>query len=240
MASITAFTGKDTQLINTVLPQMARKMLMTLPPYPALSFDDVFDMLGIKGEQRKFMRDGRALVDIGDIANMALVDIGTVRLSIAVSGANAPLMPRSASVDPYWLVNSEAGQKIARRAEQMATIADDWGCVKHVWSELNDHLGSEAQMRFVWPSVLAIMGAVGDEGLDRKRDKLLPLKVPGKIPNVPVGLRALIRRASTIVAMSSFLPPASDAASVSGNVKLSMTTLYRKMPEGYYSLSIED
>jgi hypothetical protein len=240
MAIHTAFTGRDTNIIKATILQMAKKSLMTLTPYPAMSFDDVLDMLGVKGEQRRFMRDGRLIVDIGNAANVAWVDIGSVRLFITVDGSNAPLMPRNVELDPDWMQNSEAGRQIAQRVEQMAAIADDWGCVKHVWSELNALLGSEAQMRFVWPSILAIMGAADDEGLSRKREKLLPLKVPGSMPTVPVGLRALIRRASTVVAMSAFLPPRSDTADVSGRVKLSMATQYKEAPDGYYSLNLED
>src|SRR5690606_17637319 len=112
------------------------------------------------------------------------------------------------------MVSNEKGKQLLRRCEQVLEISGQWGDVRHVFDQLQDRLDTPAQMRYVWPSIMAIMdfsaNLAEDESLLKLRHKLLPLKVPQKLPLVPHELRALIRQTAATVTMSTLLPDTLD------------------------------
>ena len=95
---------------------------------------------------------------------------------------------------------------ITKWTQQGGDASGDCGRVMKLFEVLNEKC-SKQQMRFLWPSILTILG-LNDEKTNLKQlaIEMQELKAPKKPPELPMGVMQACRRTSETVAMCSLIP----------------------------------
>jgi hypothetical protein len=234
----TAFAGRDTSPIQGACKTLARRCLRTVTPFPDLTYDDLLNLIAPE-EKHVFLRGVRHHAALGryDAATTGFLSIdGDSIFTLKINGndRDAPLIPRQAKIQESWFNGSEKAEQFKRHLRERIEVLQDWGRVLTVFNGLNDICTTPAQVRYMWPSVLALLDVAG---LDDLRSKIAPFKVPGtgSLPPCPLPLRVAIKKSSTTIAMASLLPKLEDQEPPEQNVTIEIQQQSTKFhDEGLY------
>jgi hypothetical protein len=128
--------------------------------------------------------------------------VGEMTISFVVSAAAAPLMPRNKSVLPH------APKELIDRLDAWVAVEIEIGYgfarAKALLSWLEANCTTKDQMRFLWPSLLALCSLrpyLADLG-----DRIQEFKPQRSLPEMPMEVRAACKSTSGIIASAMMLP----------------------------------
>jgi hypothetical protein len=162
-----------------------------------------FASLFIPAEHREMYREIATLARTESACGTTF-DWGSTRLWIQMNrhdGQNPLPIPRDVVLQhdaPHELV-SDITSWVANGGD----ASGEFGRVHALFNILNDTM-TKGQIRFVWPSILAILSV--NPILSETLKELQEVKVPAKQPELPRGLLAACRKTAMVVATASLIP----------------------------------
>lgn len=176
------------QYVEMFIPEPLRMMAIETPKYFHLPYRQTF----INGKVK--LHDYPQLTDF----TISAYDW---------KGQPAPLTPKDyIQFDP----SHPHAEGIMRYLESYAEICRQFGLAQRVLNELNDRVGSDAQMRFFWPAMLILLENSGDENMAKSADKLRAPKTPKTLPTLPGWLKAACGETAAVIAAASMIPMKED------------------------------
>jgi len=198
------------QVVKHLAEQMAKL-------HPLVLTHDEMLHLCAPAEHHHILKEAAEVAIIGNFgAGQMVLEIPTVSFSrldvsfvmVDVDGKRAPLMPRF----PMWQNTSEgheAREKVHKWIAWKAEVGREFGIVNHALSVLAAKCSTAKEVRFQFPSILALCMPIGngyDECLKEFHDSVLDFEAPRHTPALTATERKLIREAAGYVSAVSLLP----------------------------------
>jgi hypothetical protein len=121
------------------------------------------------------------------------------RTRFTLRGANRPAVPSIPALQPTAC--PKLVEYVTQWLERHIEINTDFGRARLVLALLNDHCTNPTQVKFFWPSIMALCGQV-----DELNTLFAEARRPNHIPSLPVGLRQACQRSATTIALAQLLP----------------------------------
>lgn len=241
----TAFTVARTHQITAALNELYVRVKVQNPI--KFTHEEMYELF-IEEEHLNMLQHVSNLVGLGggSVPTIPHADAETgvilrINVHLFESGKKKPLpFPRYVIDNPQFA--KTAGQEVKDKwcawNNYTAKAIRDFGQLHGLFLYLNSACRVPAQVRYVWPGVLNLIGM--DETAQEYIDKLRPLKVPAGMPSFSKELREYAARTAGRIAQATLLP-AFEPSSVTSEVTLvsNYNTPPRvKCPEGFPSSSI--
>ncbi|WP_454627691.1 hypothetical protein [Bradyrhizobium cenepequi] len=170
-----------------------------------ISHDDFINLF-VPRDHRDAFREMAILADTG-YGRSARYKWGEFNLRFSLNdrpGKYPPPIPRRLIVQedaPEDLIYA-----ITEWSRNGGDASGDFGRVRKLFEVLNDKL-SKSEMRFVWPSILAICGADETNVVAKQAAAdLQQVRTPAGVVSLPPGLRAACRKTADTIAMVGLIP----------------------------------
>lgn len=137
-------------------------------------------------------------------------------------GSPVPLRPRNQVV-----INDADPEVVARITSwvtERITIGYQWSKVRAVLYYLNKHCPSKNQVRFFWPTIIAIASSSYNEDIKDLADRMRELKTIRQVPSLPKEVKDAIRETAGTVACATLLAAEPEGKKVQPPV---LVDLYR-------------
>jgi hypothetical protein len=205
------FSAKRIELLQGTIRDLHRRVLHH--HRSDLTSDDAIQLF-VRPEHRELVREVAKIarsMDVGGEFTVSLAAPGDepLKVSIAVTRSRDGFLVPDYAGDEIFNLESDVGQRLLKWVKRRLQHTKEWTLTLAVFNELAQVCTTPKQMRFLWPSIVALLGMT--EGLESVADSVREFKAPSDLPSLHPALRDACRETSTVISRALLLPRIGDS-----------------------------
>jgi hypothetical protein len=206
------FSPKRINLLQDTIRDLHRRVIHH--HRSGLTNDDVIQLF-VRPEHRELVREVAKVarnINLGGEFTVSVAAPGDEPLKVTIAVTRSKdgfLVPDYAGTVAFDVDEGEAGQRLLKWVKRRLQHSKEWTLTLAVFNELAQVCTTPKQMRFLWPSIVALLGMT--EGLESVADSVREFKAPSDLPSLHPALRDACRETSTVISRALLLPKIGDS-----------------------------